>query len=203
MNVESRNLFGKRNNQLRRSGKVTGCIYGHKISTIPIQVELKELVKYYEKYGMSSFFEVKLGENRYSVVFKNIDFDPVSGKPINFDLFNADQKSKANFEVPVVLVGESPAVKSGMGILLCNYEKLNVYCLPKDLPISIQVDLTSMIAADSVMLLSDIQLPNGVVLDSSYDFSSTFLQIVSAQKNDLIDDKEQPDGHNTDNGKTN
>ncbi len=199
MNLEFRNLFGKQNKKLRKSGKVPGCVYGQGISTIPVQVELKELMKAYKYYGKSSFFDVRIGGSVYSVVFKDIKFHPVNDQPINFDLFKADQRSKISFEVPLVLVGESPAVKQGMGILLCNYEKLNVYCLPKDLPSFIQIDVSFVAGVDSVMLLSDLKLPEGVDLDSSYDLSSILLQIVAPQNStELSAESESGVGQETD-----
>jgi large subunit ribosomal protein L25 len=186
MKLDKREVSGNKNKAIRRLGKVVGCVYGHKMNTIPVQADIADVMKAYNTYGKSAFFEVEVDNSKYSVVFKDLKLHPVTGTPINFDLFKADQKVKMTAEIPVVLIGESPAVKKGLGFILNNFETIKINSLPKNLPSAIEIDISAIEEVDSVILISDIFLPTGVELDSSVDASSPIIQLATMQKEEVV-----------------
>ncbi|MBC7261887.1 MAG: hypothetical protein H5T63_07710 [Chloroflexi bacterium] len=75
--------------------------------------------------------------------------------------------------VPIVLVGESPLVKSGQGLLFQGLDTIEIECLPGDLPPHVEVNLTELTALDQAILVRDLNLgeavevltdPDGVVV---------------------------------------
>ncbi len=60
------------------------------------------------------------------------------------------------------LVGESPAVKDKIGILIQPLSEIEVEALPTDLPEKIEVDITSLKALDDAVTVAEVKLPEGV-----------------------------------------
>jgi len=63
------------------------------------------------------------------VLFQNIQTHPVSGKIIHVDFRQVDLKEKVVASVPLVGVGESPAVKDKTGLLLWVLDEVEVEAL--------------------------------------------------------------------------
>ncbi len=61
------------------------------------------------------------------------------------------------------MVGTAPGVKEG-GILQHSFHKLDVECLPKDIPSHIDVDVSGLNIGDSIKI-SDLNIPNVVILN--------------------------------------
>jgi large subunit ribosomal protein L25 len=81
-------------------------------------------------------------------------------------------------EVPIVLEGESLALKSG-GVLIHPVEKLRVKCLPTQIPEAIHVDISPLESFGDSIHLRDIQLPAGV---QALDDPDTTIASVAAPK---------------------
>jgi large subunit ribosomal protein L25 len=62
---------------------------------------------------------------------------------VHFDLFGVSNDNAVDFNVPVKLTGQSAGIREG-GVLEHILHKLNVTCLPKDLPQQLDVDITEL-----------------------------------------------------------
>ena len=67
-------------------------------------------------------------------------------------------------EVPVVLVGEAPALRSKENTLVQGLSTLSVECLPAKIPDSVELDLTSLTEPDQAARVKDIELDEGVTV---------------------------------------
>ncbi|MDQ5949523.1 MAG: large subunit ribosomal protein, partial [Patescibacteria group bacterium] len=65
--------------------------------------------------------------------------------------------------------GESGAEKGGRGVLVKALHEVQVKALPKDLPHTLEVDLSPLENVDDQITLKDIKLPKGVALVSEAD----------------------------------
>jgi large subunit ribosomal protein L25 len=68
--------------------------------------------------------------------------------------------------VPLVFVGESPAVRELGGMLMKSIEELPVKTLPSDLPHSLEVDLSTLLTFEDHVTVSDIKVSAKVVIDA-------------------------------------
>ncbi|RMD77231.1 50S ribosomal protein L25 [Candidatus Dojkabacteria bacterium] len=182
MEIEVRKVLGKKCKSLRKQGLVTGSIYGPGFETIYIQMPLNDLLKIEKTYGTSTFFDVTVGEQNYSVVLKNVYRHPVTMVPLNVDFYKPNLEKKMQAKVPIHFVGESPAEKAGLGFLLFNEDSVLVQSLPKNLPSYLEVDISTLSTTDSVITFGDIILPDGVEFDSSVNLSSVVVSIGTNQK---------------------
>ncbi len=171
LTVERRSLLGKKSKRLLEAGYVPGVIYGHVDSAIPIQVARRDLREVIRKAGFSRLITLRIrGEdNPHLVLLKDIQRDPITLKIRHVDFYKVAAEEKITAEVPLVFRGESPAVASGIGVLLYSMETLEVECLPKDLPPEIEVDLSVLKEVDDAILVRDLKLPPGVTPVASPD----------------------------------
>ncbi|MEK7123863.1 MAG: 50S ribosomal protein L25, partial [Patescibacteria group bacterium] len=71
-----------------------------------------------------------------------------------------DEKIKT--KVPVVFVGEAPAVKDLAGIFVRNVNELEVEAFPQHLPHDIQVDISVLKSFDDTIHLKDLKVSSEV-----------------------------------------
>lgn len=144
------------NKSLRREGKVPGVIYSKNVQPISIEVNegsINPLVFTSKTNLISLNIE---GENKLDCIIKDIQFDPVTDKIVHFDLQEFNVAEKIQIEVPVHLVGSAIGVKEG-GIVQQNLHKLDIECLPGDIPDSIEVNISNLKLGDSIHI-SDLKL---------------------------------------------
>jgi len=162
--AERRTLLKKKSKRLLAQGYIPGIIYGHIDEPIPIQLERRAFREAFKKAGMSRLItlRVKGMDEPHMVLIKDIQRDPIAQVVRHVDFYKVAVEEKITAEVPIVLKGESPAVASGLGILLHSLEMLEVECLPTDLPPEIEVDISSLKEVDDAIFVKDLKLPPGV-----------------------------------------
>ena len=146
------------NKSLRREGKIPGVIYSKNVQPISIEVNegsINPLVFTAKTNLISLNIE---GENKLDCIIKDIQFDPVTDKIVHFDLQEFNVSEKIQIEVPVHLVGSAIGVKEG-GIVQQNLHKLDIECLPGDIPDSIEINISNLKLGDSIHI-SDLNLTN-------------------------------------------
>jgi large subunit ribosomal protein L25 len=99
-------------------------------------------------------------------VLKDIEFDPITDRPVHFDLFGVNENETLTIEVPVVLTGGTPqGVKEG-GILQHILHKLKVSCLPKNIPDHIDINVATLGINKSVHV-SELTVPNVTIMENA------------------------------------
>lgn len=149
---------------LRAAGKLPAVFYGRKEQSTPITVSATEFLKVWKKAGETSIVELKgLGEDHQSLI-KEIDVEPITGTIRHVDFYVIEKGKKLELSVPLTFVGVSAAVKELGGILIKVLHELKIEALPKDLPQSLEVDISSLATFENQVLAKDIKLPAGVEL---------------------------------------
>ncbi len=161
-----RKEVGKKAHTLRYKGNVPGIFYGHSKSNVPVTIPEKSLKPLY-KTSAASIINLKLDDgSNYKCILKDIDFDPLTDKPIHFDLFGINENEALTIEVPVVLAGGTPAgVKEG-GILQHILHRLKISCLPKDIPDHVEINVANL-AINKSIHVADIKVPNATIVENA------------------------------------
>jgi large subunit ribosomal protein L25 len=152
--------------QLRKGGRVPGIFYSKHHEPVAIDVEANSLnpLVFTSKAHLIS---LKVdSEETFDCVLKDVQFDPVTDKVIHFDLMGLEVGEKAHIEVPVQLVGTAVGIKEG-GVLQHILHKIEIECLPSDIPEHIEVDISNLKKGQSIHI-GDLNIPN-VVLKQSAD----------------------------------
>ena len=166
LELQPRELLGKKVGRLRRAGIIPVHLYGPGIESRALQCAARQLIPILAAAGASSPISVSIeGEPGSRLAFaREIQWDPTRDTVLHVDLLAADVARPVTAQVSVALTGEAPgAVRSGGNVtqLLLSVE---VSALPLDMPSQAEADLTSMTAVDSVLRASDIVLPAGATL---------------------------------------
>ena len=163
LTAKSRTELGKKVNALRRAGFLPAVVYGEGVASEPVAVTLRDFEKVYREAGESSVIELRVaGGKNLNVMIHDVAYDPLTSKPIHADFYSVRMDKEIETKVPLVFVGESPAVKGEGGILVKVMHEIEVKALPKDLPHEISVDITPLDKIGARIYVKDIALPQGV-----------------------------------------
>ncbi|MDB5036428.1 MAG: rplY [Chlorobi bacterium] len=153
---------------MRRQSTIPGIYYFHGEEPISISVpelSLRPLIFTTE----SHLVRMKLEDGtEKTCVLKDIVFDPITDRPTHFDLLGITANEKIRVEVPVSLQGQAIGMQHG-GIVDFALHKLEIECIPSDIPDHITVDITNLDVNDSIHV-SDLNLP-GITIISPADLN--------------------------------
>lgn len=165
LSAQKRDLLGKKVKKLRLQGSLPGHIYGHNVDSLPVLVEAGEFVKTFAKAGETSLVDLVIDKkDTRSVLIHDVQYDPVEHKMLNIDFYQVNLSEKVTVNVPVEIIGESPVVDMGEGVLLAEIAELEVEALPTDLPEKITVDVSGFSAVGDVIYVHDLDIPQGVTV---------------------------------------
>lgn len=154
-------------NTLRRAGKIPAVFYGKRIASTPIALSVREFEKIWKKAGENTVVTLAGTLGEIETLICDTDRHPVTGvfRHVDFHVFEKGQKLRV--KVPIEFTGVAPAVKDLGGVLVKVLHDVEIEASPKDLPRSISVDISPLVAFDSVILAKNILLPPGVTLIAS------------------------------------
>lgn len=162
LKAKKRDVFGKKLKKERKAGFLPAVVYGHNFESIPIFVDKKEFRKIYKQAGTSSLITLNLEDKKINVLIHEVEKEPISQEPKHVDFYRVKMTEKITADVPLKFVGEAPAAKIYGAIIVKNFEKIEVECLPADLPHEIEVDLSLLTEIDSVIYVKDLNIPENV-----------------------------------------
>jgi large subunit ribosomal protein L25 len=137
-------------------------LYGPKVKSQPIEVDLKEFQKAYQEAGESSLISLKLDKQEYLVLIQDLQTDSVLGKPIHVDFYQPNLEKKIEASIPIILEGEPPAIKNLGGTLYKNLSEVYVKALPQDLPKEIKIDISNLNTFEDHIKIKDLKVADGV-----------------------------------------
>ena len=170
LKVQARSVLGKKVKQLRRAGVVPANIYGKGLDSVAIQVDAPELKQLLLDTGRNAIIQVSVaGKGKaasHDVMVRDIARDPVTGGILHVDFFKVQMSQPIQVEVAISLVGLAPAVDLGLGTLVHGVNALHVEGLPAHLPSFLELDVSGMAEAHSVLYAREVTLPPGLTLAS-------------------------------------
>lgn len=166
LKAQNRTILGKKVKKLRRDGLIPAHVFGHKITTEHISVNLADFLKTYREVGETGLINLKIGEDRIRpVLIRAVQLDPVRNEPLHIDFYQVNLKEKVTVPVPVVLIGEEPElVHMGEAVVIQSVNEVEVEALPADLPEKIKVDISGLKQIGEVILVSQMNIPAGVIV---------------------------------------
>lgn len=176
-------------NQMRKKGMIPGVYYGHGIDNLTIaanELDLRPIIFTTE----SHIVNLKIDEDKsLSCILKDVQFHPVTDKPLHFDLFALKEGETITIEVSIHLIGNAQGVRDG-GVLQHILHKLDIECLPSNIPSHIDVEISEMNMNDSIKV-GDLKLDNIKILN---DESASIVMVVppTVEKEVVADGADAP-----------
>ncbi|MEK7578427.1 MAG: 50S ribosomal protein L25 [Patescibacteria group bacterium] len=159
---KKRTLLGKKVKSLRREGILPAVVYGGKEGSVPIELGLKEFTKIFKSAGETTLIKLLIGEKAKNVLIHDISRDPITETINHVDFYEVNMDEKITAKVPLVFIGDSPAVVDLGGVLVKAMQGLEVRALPSNLPHQIEIDISQLKTFDDNILVKDIKLPKNV-----------------------------------------
>jgi len=161
--AEARERAGKgASRALRREGRVPAVIYGEKKEPVSVHVEEKLLSKMLSTgHFMNSVIMVEVGGKPNRTLPKDVQFHPVTSRPIHVDFVRIGEHAQVTVNIPVRFVDEeeSPGLKRG-GVLNVVRHELELICDAAKIPSEISISLAGLEIGDAVHI-SSVTLPDG------------------------------------------
>jgi large subunit ribosomal protein L25 len=169
--VEPRTVLGKKVKTLRRNGITPANVYGHRVESQAVQVETPAVVQLLRSGARNVIINLHLqGERKpRPVMVRGVQRDPPTGRLLHVDFYQVSLEEKMRAEVPLVLVGEAPAVSTQGGILLHSMDSVTVEALPADIPPHIEVDVSGLAEIDAGLFVRDLPVGASVQVLSDPD----------------------------------
>lgn len=169
INAEKREVLGKKVKQLRLEGKLPAVIYGKELEeSIPISLDLRETTKILREVTPSTVVVIKVDGEEFSTLVRDRQRFTLREEYMHLDFLAISLKEKVRTLVNIFLEGEAPAVKEG-AILMTGADRIEIEALPMDLPESIVVDISSILAFGDGIYVRDLEMPKGVECLSDLD----------------------------------
>lgn len=167
LKVDTREVLGKKVKNLRNNGLVPIHLFGHHVESMALQGNAATLYKVVSQAGKTRLIDLKVGqsEKSHNVMVREVQRDPVKGKLIHVDFYEVNMVEKIKVDVPIVLTGESPALKIRENMLHQNLNSLTVECLPDKIPDQIKVDISVIEEVDQAVHVKDISLADVAILN--------------------------------------
>lgn len=143
---------GKRSdlNELRKAGFIPGIIYGEGKEGIPISIPKISFLKLYKKtIGEMVFYDISVDNKKIKTVIREKQIHPVSREILHIDFLELHKGKEVTLEVPIKIIGDAPGTHEG-GLLEVLVRKIEISCLPKDVPEEIEVDVSNLNIGDVI-----------------------------------------------------
>lgn len=165
LEAKKRTVHGRHVRRLRAEGALPGVVYGHRKEAAPVMLDAAEFRRVFARAGRTHLVDFVLdGARPEKVLIKEVQRHPRFEGAVHVDLYRIDLKEKLQIDVPVSIVGESPAVKRGDGDLLISTHTLRIECLPSDIPESVDVDVSGLENVDDAVRVHDLHFGDGVTV---------------------------------------
>lgn len=172
----------------RKQGRVPAVVFGQNMKSKPLFVDGIEFQKMFDKHG--KIFELQVGKQKKLVNAKSIQFDPMRQFIWHVDFQVLKKGVETTVKIPVSLIGDAEGFKDG-GSIQQRQNTLMVTGKPKDLPESIEVDISKLKIGDNIHV-SDIKLSKELKLET--DSELTIATVVAPQK---VEEETTPEALNT------
>lgn len=183
LKATKRDVTGKQVKALRREGKLPAVIYGRHLEPIAIALEAHSAGLALAKITASSLVTIDVDGTEYPALVRERQRNYIKGVLTHIDFLAVDLTEKIRTMVGVNFVGVSSAVKDYNGVLVHNLERLEVECLPTDLPERITVDISVLMQIGDGIRVRDVAatINSNVVILNDED---EMVAVVTASKDE-------------------
>lgn len=162
LKATKRDVTGKQVKAMRREGKLPAVIYGRHLEPISISLDAHTAGLALAKVSASSLVTLDVDGKEFPALVRERQRDYIKGNLTHIDFLAVSMDEKLRTSVGLAFVGVSPAVKDYSGILVHNLERLEVECLPGDLPERINVDISMLKQIGDIIRVRDLAVSEKV-----------------------------------------
>ncbi len=188
LTAEPRQLIGKQVKQMRRAGSIPGVLYGKSIEQpVSLKIDEKALKQVVAKAGRNRLIKLTLDSNTPRLVLARVvQREPITGQILHVDFLQVSMTEKITTDVPLVLVGTSPAVTRGEGLLIHGIDSVQIRVLPGDLIPHIEVDVSGLENLNQSLFVKDLTVTDKVEVMTPAD--EMVAKVVPAKEEVIVEE---------------
>jgi len=165
LNANIRTVLGGKVKALRKTGYIPAVLYGKGQESISLQVPVKDFGKALKEAGESTLVYVNVGGQSYPTIIHDVTKDTLTDGILHADFYKVRLDEKIKTNVPVVFIGESPAVKDLGGIFVRNVNELEVEAFPQNLPHELTIDISVLKNFGDKITIKDLKQGLGTLAE--------------------------------------
>ncbi|MCI0476811.1 MAG: 50S ribosomal protein L25 [Anaerolineales bacterium] len=171
LTAQPRTVIGKQVNAMRRARTIPAVLYGkHLDQPLALQVEEKTLQSVVAQAGHNRLITLTVDAGTPRLVLtREVQRNPISGRLVHVDLQEVLMTEKITTPVPLVLVGTSPAVTRGDGLLIHGIDTVQIRVLPGDLIPQIEVDVSGLESLNQSLFVKNLKVGDKIEVLTSGD----------------------------------
>jgi len=171
--------------QLRRDGNIPGIFYScNSKESIPFYMENKTLVE--AKKSRARIFNIAVGSNKQTVIFKSVQYHPVTDEVLHVDLYGVNMDQAVAVKIQLKLEGNAAGVLNEGGVLVQSLNEIEIECLPSDIPENITIDISELNLGDSLKV-------EEIELDEKFSLKSDNQQVIASVTQAMKEEEAEPD----------
>lgn len=153
--------------RLRTTGNLPAVVYNSKGEATMLMVNESEFTKVWKQATPTTLISLIIKDSTPRLVFiKATEYHIITDKNLHVDFHEIDEDKPLIRTMKILTSGNPVGVRDG-GIFEKSCEKVEVKCMPKDLPIRITADISELKLNESI-LIKDLPFgPNVTVLTPS------------------------------------
>lgn len=182
--ASKRTVVGKKVKKLRSEGKLPGNIFGKDMKSLAVQFDILAFQKAFKKAHTTHVVYVDVDKVEFPALIQNPQYHPLIGTVLHVDMRKVDLKQKVETEVPIEVVGELPAVKSGEADVVRVAETVLIECLPTNIPEVFTIDISLLSGVGAEVKVEN--LPKSEKYTFLDPMDKTLVQIAEAQKEEIV-----------------
>ena len=191
LTVEKRDLKGNKDlRQLRKDMKIPGVYYSYDGNNILFQISNNEIKNAIQ--SGANIFTVNVGGKEQNVVFKSVQYHPVTEQIIHIDLYGVDMNKPISIKIPIVYIGTPTGVSTEGGVVVTNLNEIEISCLPSDIPENIEVDISNVAIGENIQA-GDVTLGDKLKLVTMEDSTLMSVTHVVVEETPVQDETEGTD----------
>ena len=198
LEVQKRDDLGKKaSKQIRKNGLIPGIYYSSDSKkSISFSINKADL-RNASKSG-ARLYSVNVGGKARTVLFKNVQYHPVTEEILHIDLYGVKMDEKIQIKVPLELLGDPIGVTQEGGNLMQSVLELDIVCLPTEIPDKIELNIDDLHIGESIHA-GTVELPENidlgmaeetVVASVNYEMKEEELETAVAEDDDITFDEE-------------
>ncbi len=166
LKATTRDILGKKTRFLRRQGITPAHLFGHSLKSLALQCDTAELQHLIAQAGTSTLFNLEIDSEKRprKVLVREIQKDVFGKQLLHVDFYQIRKTEKIKADIPIVLVGEAPAMTVKRRLLAQTLASLSVECLPDKLPPEIRVDLSPLEEVEQAIHVKDLVLDPAITV---------------------------------------
>ena len=154
--------------RLRHAARLPAVVYGGKSDPQSIEFEHEKIWQASQhEWFYSSIVALDIDGKVEPVLLRDMQRHPYKQQIMHLDFLrvNANETLRAYVPLHLLNADKSPAGKTAGVVIMHELTQVEVSCLPKDLPASIEVDISNL-EVGGIVHLSEVKLPKGVEIPS-------------------------------------